>query len=377
MKKNLLMWDQTLFRDIEVFEITYVPEQFDYRDEQIERLAFAVKPALIGGSILNTICRGVPGTGKTTSVKKFFEEIEGATTKIVPIHINCQIDGTEYAVFSRIYTKLTKNSPPPSGTAFKVLIDMLAKHIEKEGVIPLICLDDANYLIYNKEFNNVLYAALRIHEVYENVGIGVIVVISDPDILLESILDARVASVFRYETINFSPYSASEVAGILSQRVAQGLYPNVLSTEQMDYIVDRTMRCGDIRIGLDLIKRAVMYAETDARRDVTQEDLQKAFSASQDLHLAGTLRSLSPDELLVLRQLVKMTNDNTLITTGDIRRVMPRDAPKLTRFNEIIEKFDHLRLITLGYANKGSGRKRYVNLRYDKERVNKLLQKKN
>ena len=377
MKKNLLMWDQTLFRDIEVFEITYVPEQFDYRDEQIERLAFAVKPALMGGSILNTICRGVPGTGKTTSVKKFFEEIEEATKKIVPIHINCQIDSTEYAVFSRIYTKLTKNSPPPSGTAFKVLIDMLAKYIEKEGVIPLICLDDANYLIYNKEFNNVLYAALRIHEVYEYVGIGVIVVISDPDILLESVLDARVASVFRYETINFSPYSASEVAGILSQRVAQGLYPNVLSTEQLDYIVDRTMRCGDIRIGLDLIKRAVMYAETDARREVMQEDLQKAFSASQDLHLSGTLRSLSPDELLVLRQLVKMTNDDTLMTTGDIRRAMPKEAPKLTRFNEIIEKFDHLRLITLGYANKGSGRKRYVNLRYDKERVSKLLQKKN
>lgn len=376
MKKNLLMWDQTLFRDIEVFDISFVPEQFDYRDEQIERLAFAVKPALMGGNILNTICRGVPGTGKTTSVKKFFEEIEGATTKIVPIHINCQIDSTEYAIFSRIYTKLTKNSQPSSGTAFKVLIDMIAKYIEKEGVIPLICLDDANYLIYNKEFNNVLYAALRIHEVYEKVRIGIIVVISDQDIRLEEVLDARVSSVFRYETINFEPYSAAEIAGILSQRLAQGLYPNVLSSDQLDYIVDRTMRCGDIRIGLDLIKRAVMYAETDARREVMQADLEKAFSASQDLHLAGTIRSLSPDELSVLRQLVKMTTDDTLMTTGDVRRAMPKDAPKITRFNEIMEKFDHLRLITLGYANKGEGRKRYVNLRYDKERVNKLLQKK-
>ncbi|HJJ34263.1 MULTISPECIES: ORC1-type DNA replication protein [Methanocorpusculum] len=377
MKKNLLMWDQTLFRDIEVFEITYVPEQFDYRDEQIERLAFAVKPALIGGSILNTICRGVPGTGKTTSVKKFFEEVEGAATKIVPIHINCQIDSTEYAVFSRIYTKLTKNRQPPSGTAFKTLMDMLAKYVEKEEVIPLICLDDANYLIYNKEFNNVLYAALRIHEVYQKIAIGVIVVISDPDILLESILDARVASVFRYETVNFEPYSAAEVAGILSQRVAQGLYPNVLTSEQLDYIVDRTMRCGDIRIGLDMIKRAVMYAETDARRAVTQEDLQKAASASQDLHLAGTIKTLSPDELQILEQLVKMTGTQTLLTTGDLRRSMTKDAPKLTRFNEIVEKLDHLRVITVDYANKGSGRKRYVNLRYEKERVSKLLQKKN
>ena len=77
MKKNLLMWDQTLFKDIEVFDIDYVPEQFEYRDEQIQELAYAVRPALAGGRILNTVCRGVPGTGKTTSVKKLFEEISG------------------------------------------------------------------------------------------------------------------------------------------------------------------------------------------------------------------------------------------------------------------------------------------------------------
>ncbi|HKL97480.1 MAG TPA: ORC1-type DNA replication protein [Methanocorpusculum sp.] len=377
MKKNLLMWDQTLFRDIEVFDISFVPEQFDYRDEQIERLAFAAKPALIGGNILNSICRGVPGTGKTTSVKKFFEEVEEATTKIIPIHINCQIDSTEYAIFSRIYTKLTKNSQPPSGTAFKVLIDMIAKYIEKEEVIPLVCLDDANYLIYNKEFNNVLYGILRIHEVYENIKIGVIVIISDPDILLEQILDARVSSVFRYETINFEPYNAAEIAGILSQRAAQGLYPNVLSTEQLDHVVDRTMRCGDIRIGLDLIKRAVMHVEMDARRQVTEVDLAKAFSASRDMHLTGTIRSLSSDELEVLKQLVTMTTDETMTTTAHVRRAMLADAPKITRFNEIMEKLDHLRLITLEYANKGSGRRRYVNLRYGKDRVNKLLTKKN
>ncbi|HJK32358.1 MAG TPA: hypothetical protein O0X53_07095, partial [Methanocorpusculum sp.] len=42
MKKNLLMWDQTLFKDIEVFDIDYVPEQFEYRDEQIQELLVAV-----------------------------------------------------------------------------------------------------------------------------------------------------------------------------------------------------------------------------------------------------------------------------------------------------------------------------------------------
>lgn len=81
MKKNLLMWDQTLFKDIEVFDIDYVPETFEYRDEQIQELAHAIRPALIGGRVLNTVCRGIPGTSKTTTIKKLLEEIEGTTKK--------------------------------------------------------------------------------------------------------------------------------------------------------------------------------------------------------------------------------------------------------------------------------------------------------
>jgi cell division control protein 6 len=41
-----------------------------------------------------------------------------------------------------------------------------------------------------------------------------------------------------------------------------------------------------------------------------------------------------------------------------------------------MEKFDNIHLISMGYANKGEGRRRYVNLRYDKDRVEKLLRKK-
>lgn len=369
MKKNLLMWDQTLFKDIEVFDIDYVPEQFEYRDEQIQELAYAVRPALAGGRILNTVCRGVPGTGKTTSVKKLFEEISGTTKKIVPIHINCQIDGSEYAIFSRIYTKLTKNRQPPSGTSFKMLFDMIAKYIEKENVTPIVCLDDANYLVYEKELNKVLYALLRSHETYEHVRIGVIVVISDPDVDLERSLDARVASVFRPQIIHFAPYTASEIAGILSQRVLQGLYPNVLGSELLDRIVDRTMRCGDIRIGLDLIKRSVMNAEKAARTSVTDEDVTDAFSVSRDLRLAELIRVLSDDEANVLFQLAEMTNDTDIVTTKSVHTALGKKATGYTRYVQILEKLDHLRLVTLSYQNTGSGRIRIISLRYDPKRV--------
>lgn len=369
MKKHLLMWDQTLFKDIEVFDIDYVPETFEYRDEQIQELAHAVRPALIGGRVLNTVCRGIPGTGKTTTIKKLFEEIEGTTKKIVPLRINCQIDSSEYAIFSRIYIKLTKNRQPPSGTSFKLLFDMIAKYLEQENITPLICLDDANYLIYDRELNKVLYALLRSHETYEHVKIGVIIVISDPDVDLEASIDTRVASVFRPQTIHFSPYTAAEITGILSRRVAQGLYPNVLGSEMFDRIVDRTMKCGDIRIGLDLIKRSVMNAERSARTAVTEEDVTDAFSISRDLRLADLVKVLSEDEANVLFCLAEMTNNDDIISTKSVHTALGEKATGYTTFVQIIEKLDHLRLATLAYQNAGKGRIRVISLRYDPKRV--------
>ena len=59
------------------------PEQFEFRDAQMRELAFQIRPGLRGGRPLNTICKGLPGTGKTTSIRKLFAEIEETTKKLV------------------------------------------------------------------------------------------------------------------------------------------------------------------------------------------------------------------------------------------------------------------------------------------------------
>jgi cell division control protein 6 len=246
---------------------------------------------------------------------------------------------------------------------------MIAKYIKNEKITPIICLDDANYLVYEKELNKVLYAILRSHETYKHVRIGVIVVTSDLDIDLERSLDARVASVFQPQTIHFAPYTASEIAGILSQRVMQGLYPNVLAEELLDRIIDRTMKCGDIRIGLDLIKRSVMNAEKAARMNVTNEDVTQAFTASRDLRLAELISVLSTDEANVLFQLAEMTTDVDVITTKSVHTSLGEKAIGYTRYVQIIEKLDHLRLVTLAYQNIGTGRTRIISLRYDPKQI--------
>ena len=374
MRRKLLSWDETLFRDPDVFELSYVPDQFDYRDEQTDTLAFAVRPGVHGGKILDTVCRGPPSTGKTTSVKKIFELLQEATDRVVPVHVNCKIDATEYAVFTRIYTSITKQVPPASGTSNKQVLDLLANYLQSANVQPLICLDDANYLIYQKQFTNVLYPLLRLHEVFPEINLSLIVILSDPRIDLMESLDVRTRSTFHPEVILFPPYSAREVAGILSQRVTAGLYPNVLPVEYLDMIVEACMKYGDVRMGLDLIRRSVLSAERDARSCVSEEDVSKAISAIVDMHKFDLIKSLSREEFCVLKTVVQLFTASSSPTTKEVLDALPEDGPKRTRTAEILNHLDLLGLIDLEYANSGVGRRRYVHLHGDKEEFLKVLE---
>jgi cell division control protein 6 len=368
-KKNLLMWDETLFRDPEVFEIDYVPEQFNHRETQMRELAFQIQPGLRGGRPLNSICRGLPGTGKTTSVRKLFAEIEETTKKLIPIYINCQIDNTKFAIFSQIYRRLSGHLPPASGTSFKQVFDAIARLLLKEETVLLVCLDDANYLLYENEMNRVLYSLLRSHEAYPGTRIGVIVIISDMDVDLSRAVDARVSSVFRPSEIYFPPYSSEEVRYIIQERVMQGLYLGALSEEMFDLVVEQTQKSGDLRVGIDLLKRAALNAERRASRSIDNEDICRAYDVSKYLHLSYSVKSLKDEEKRVLRILADQSMEDAEMNAGEVYKAVKTTLPiGYTRFYEIVKKFDAMRLINLQYRD-GKGRTRVISLRYEPAKI--------
>ncbi|MDD1703689.1 MAG: ORC1-type DNA replication protein [Methanoregula sp.] len=369
MKKDLLMWDETIFRDPEVLEIDYVPEQFEFRDTQMRELAFQIRPGLRGGRPLNTVCKGLPGTGKTTSVKKLFTEIEETTKKLVPVYINCQIDNTKFAIISQIYKKLAGHLPPASGTSFKQVFDAIARILIKDEIVLLVALDDANYLLYENEINKVLYTLLRSHETYEGTRIGVIIIISDLDIDISRAVDARVASVFLPTEIDFPPYGDEEVREIMKARARQGLYQGVLSEEMLELVVEQTLKSGDLRVGIDLLKRSALAAERAARRSIERDDVCKAYAISKYLHLAGTVKTLKDEERQILKVLAERSTRENEMNAGDVFRSLKELTPiGYTRFYEIIRKMDAMRLVNLHYRD-GKGRTRIITLRYEPEKV--------
>jgi cell division control protein 6 len=373
MKKNLLMWDETLFRDPEVLEIDYVPEQFEFRDAQMRELAFQIRPGLRGGRPLNTICKGLPGTGKTTSIRKLFSEIEESTKKLVPVYINCQIDNTKFAIISQIYRKLVGHLPPSSGTSFKQVFDAVARILVKDEIVLIVALDDANYLLYENEINKVLYTLLRSHESYEGTRIGVIVIVSDLDVDLSRAIDARVASVFRPAEIYFPPYGNTEIHEIMKARAMQGLFQGVLSEEMLDLVVEQTLKSGDLRVGIDLLKRATLNAEHAARRNIEKDDICGAYEVSRYLHLSYTIKTLKDEERLILRSFAQRAAKENEMNAGEVYKSIKESLSiGYTRFYEIIKKMDAMRLINLEYRD-GKGRTRVITLRYDPAKILEYL----
>ena len=370
-EEGMLSWDESVFRDEHVFEIDYVPETFRHRSSQMESLKYALRPAVRGSRPLNVIARGPPGTGKTTAIQKLYGEL-GAQTDVRVAQVNCQVDSTRYAVFSRLFEEVFEYEPPTSGVSFKKLFGQITEKLVDEEEVLAVALDDVNYLFYEGEASDTLYSLLRAHEAHSGAKIGVIVVSSDLDLDVIEELDGRVQSVFRPEEVYFPKYDEPEIADILEERVERGFHEGVVNTTVLDRVAGLTAeQGGDLRVGIDLLRRAGMNAEMRASKQVEDEDIEAAYEKSKHVHLSRHLQGLSANE----RALLAVVADHDGERAGDIYEFF-QDETDLgyTRYSEIINKLDQLGLIEATYTSvDGRGRSRALSLQYEPEAITDRL----
>ena len=364
--EEMLSWDETVFRDEHVFEIDYLPDAFRHRESQLESLKYALRPAVRGSRPLNTMIQGPPGTGKTTAVQKLFGEL-GGQTDIQTVRVNCQVDTTRYAVFSRIFQGIFDYEPPSSGISFKKLFGQLTERLVDDEDVLVVALDDVNYLCYENEASDTLGSLLRAHETHSGVKIGVIVVSSDLSLDLIDELDTRVQSVFRPEEIFFPRYAVDEIRSILRERAERGFHDGVIGQSGLERIAELTADSGDLRVGIDLLRRAGMQAEMRASRTITTEDIEAAYEKSKHVHLSRSLRGLSDSERALLEVLV----DHDGQQAGQVYEAFEQETDLgYTRYTELVNKLDQLGVIEAAYADvEGRGRSRKLSLEYDPQAI--------
>ena len=364
---DMLSWDESVFRNEHVLELDYLPEAFLHRDEQMETLKYALRPAVRGSRPLNVMARGPPGTGKTTAIQKLFDELT-SVSDVEVVRVNCQVDSTRYAVFSRLFEGLFEYEPPTSGISFKKLFGQITDRLVEEDEVLIVALDDVNYLFYENEASETLYSLLRAHEAHTGAKIGVIVISSDLDLDVIDELDSRVQSVFRPEDVYFSAYGEREIVEILAERVEKGFREDAVGPQVLDRVASCTADSGgDLRVGIDLLRRAGMNAERRGSMTVSVEDVDKAYEKAKYIHLSRHLRGLSESEAALVRVLA----DHDGKQAGDVYEVFSdRTDLGYTRYSEIINKLEQLGLIETKYTSvEGRGRSRAISLSYDADAV--------
>ncbi|MBE6509257.1 MAG: ORC1-type DNA replication protein [Methanobrevibacter sp.] len=362
--EDILMYDESLFQNINAFDPDYVPPNYNFRDTQMEAMAMSIRPAMRGGQPSSAIVLGSPATGKTTAIRKVFELVEKNTEKVVCVYINCQLHTTRFGIFSQIFKKIFGHIPPENGVPFSRIYDQIMQNLQKNEKSLVIALDDVNYLFQSNTANKVFYDILRAYEEYPGVRTSIFAILSDLE--FKYAFDKNVNTVFIPQEINFPLYTYSEIEDILRDRVKAGFFPNVLSDDILEQISMYSHENGDLRIGINLLKSCGNIAEADASREITQEHFDKAIDSLVSINVSETLKSLNDVEKNLLKMIVSFDG---VCKAGELAEMFKEKTnSSYASFNRTLDKLEFVRLIDTKYTGKGvRGNSREIILRFNPE----------
>ncbi len=351
---NYLSWEQTLFKDREIFEPGYVPEAFLYREKQLKRIGHAIAPGIKGEQPQNMVCIGPPGTGKTTSIRKIIDEAEQiSTSELIIAYVNCRFTPTRFSVLSDIYRKISGIEPPGTGIALKKFYEKIAETLAAKNKSLFAVLDDADFLLLRGIYCNVANDILRLYENRPvNTGLCTVHSTQRPP------LDDGLGSLFMPVVVKFPSYSWDETFNILSTRAKLGFYSDVVNKEIIEKITQYTVPKGDVRFGIDLLKRSAFHAELRASVAVTPSDVDAALVEASKDRLSRYLKVFSETE----RALLDLASEMVTVQAGELFSAFHERTHKgYTTFHKALNSLMRAKLIDANIENRGkNGRMRVI-----------------
>ena len=358
-----LKWDETLFKNENVFDPDYLPEVLLHRGMQLTALAANLRPALRNSAPIHTLLFGPPATGKTSAIRTIFSELK--EYGICTVYIRCPLVATAYKVLARIFECVCNHQPPQTGVSITRLYDSICSKLAEDGKVLVVALDDLNFLEADVA-NEILYILLKAHEEYA-VKIGIVAAATE-----RVMLDMKTGAIFHPDEIYFPLYDEDEIRNILRQRVKLGFYDGAMTDEAFDRIVELTAKACDLRFGIYLLRMAGIEAENRASRRVEVKDVEIVYEGGTKVFLAKSISALNSDERETLKIIYSIKGD---VNSGDVFKILKAEVGmSYTRFYEIINKLERLRLIDVAMGRKGRGRTRYIIKKYDRDVVMAALE---
>lgn len=260
----------SIFKDKKVFDLDYIPEIHEYRDNELKKMAIFSKGIKKGEIPSNMILKGDKATGKTTTIKKFFNLIDERYANTVTVHVNCQIYRTEYKIFSKIFEEMYGYKTSVSGLSTFDIYTKVMNQLVKEDKILIISLDDFDAIKTSTELNRTLYTLLRAYELFNGAKVSVFVTTSNEHM---PFLDPSVVTVFHPIEVEFSNYTKEQLYNILKFRTELGFHNGVIAKEVIKEVAQYAHDEGDLRKGIKLFLDAGKKAESLESKKILKKHL--------------------------------------------------------------------------------------------------------
>ena len=258
---NVLKNDETLFKNELALDSEYMPKIIPYREGEQKEIVLAIKPLFYNRSGKNMLVHGPSGIGKTLASKYVLKEASEKGENILPIYINNWQKNTSYKIIVEICEQMGYKFSANKKT--EELFAIIKKQLNKESVI--FCFDEIDKV----ESFDFIYTIIE--EIYKKS----IILITNYKDSFQSI-DPRIKSRLNLCDLPFKKYTATEIKGILTERINYAFFEGVFAQNAIDFVVRKTFLAGDVRVGLHLLKEGGNNAENRSSKKIELKDVERA-----------------------------------------------------------------------------------------------------
>lgn len=281
LENLLLSKKQTsiIFRDKSKLHFYNIKDEIMIKENHLKELNKTYEPVLSRNESIFTIITGNHNTGKKTTVNKFAMDLrtheEYHNRSIESVQVNCRQRKTEYSLMLRIIRHF-QPSFPDRGFSIDEMLNNLDNHLNKKNVHLIIVLEEADIFI-DKNGLDLLYKFIPSKQNQSLFNNKISLILISNKSLTDYFDNEMLDQFINLNVIEFNPLTFDEVKNILNQVVSDSFKEGSVDSKVIDSIVNITAKEGDIRLGIQLLLKAGLSADSEGRDLVTLNDVKDLF----------------------------------------------------------------------------------------------------
>lgn len=365
----LFRYDDPIFVNEDMLKISHIPnsDRIVGRDEQMQKVANSLNPAITGSDPTNLLIFGKTGTGKSLISRAVTERMQAEAEReeitVESVFIDCGEHTTEVSVVKRIAKSLNKPvsgiSVPDTGISQSDYYERLWQIVDTCCDVVVVILDEID-MLSDDEVLRKLSRAGENQRITSHIGIiGISNKIDYPDELSE-----RVQSSLNRDELVFPAYDANQLVDILGHR-RDAFKDDVLDDSTIPLTAALAAQDhGDARKAIDILRNAGRIARDEEVERVTEGHVRAAKSKTEADRFDELIDGAPLQAKVIVLALARLhrESEESEFTTADVYAAYESLATQIDmeprserRVQEILQEQDFLNVIESERRGRGRG----------------------